>query len=136
MHLLPLGRSRCSLGCFWRDANLLLLHAVSFFCPSSASWPAPLLVPRSQLLWGYFEASAENLPRLRESSGQACRRPAGQPRMGAGTRLFHCCWVGGHHPSPRLSSSGNERASRPLPRLRPAICSGRCVTEPSAGCGA
>ncbi|KAM7235620.1 hypothetical protein CapIbe_012806 [Capra ibex] len=43
--------------------------------------------------------------------------------MGAGTRLFHCCWVGGHHPSPRLSSSGNERASRPLPRLRPAICS-------------
>ena len=58
MLLLPLGRSRCSLSCFWRNASLLL-HAVSFFSPSAASQPAPLLVPTVSCFGGFQAISRE-----------------------------------------------------------------------------
>lgn len=81
MLLLPLGRSRCSFGCFWRNASLLL-HSVSFFSPSAASQPAPLLVPHSQLLWGF----SSHQQRTSQDSERAVAKPAAaqmdSPRMG------------------------------------------------------
>lgn len=88
----------------------------SFFLFTLCCIPAsPSVGPHSQLLWGF----SSHQQRTSQDSERAVAKPAAaqldSPRMGGGTRLFPCCWVGGHHPSPRLSSNGSERASRPLP---------------------
>lgn len=66
------------VGCFWRDANLLLRSVVllPLFCIlASLSFG-----PSSN---GCFRGDwyQQEPPRLRRAMVKACRRPAGQPRM-------------------------------------------------------
>lgn len=135
---MPLGTSCCSLSCFWGDANLLLLllHAVAFFSPSAESQPAPLLVPHSQQLWGTLSPPQRASPDSERAVAKPTAAQQASPSTGWGLGGLALLLPLGEAGITISQAEQQQRESQPpLPRLSPAICGARCVTEPPAGCG-